>query len=294
MIVLKCRCLFLMMVLTCLSAAVSFADDVYMKDGRIYKHVERLRDVGDLFLFNYNNRNYSINKYRIDKIVGSNGQIVFEHFNLTAKKDKQQVKVESFVFYCNDDEVGSGKWDGNGFFDLRGRDMPDGVYTQYFDSGTVERTFTVKDGALNGPCRVFFESGIIQREGNFVDGKEQGTSKLFYKNGRLKGESVFVDGSKNGETKLFYDSGQVKAVMKFKNGQPEGEQKTYYESGALETVVSFQHGARSGPIKSYYESGKLKMEGAFKDGQLDGTVTTYYESGRVKKRKTFYRGRIMQ
>ncbi len=275
------------------TAFCCFGATVYMKDGRTYHGATDIKALDSLFFFTCNGRSYSINKNKISKIV-DNDRIIFEPAELTAKRTLNDYHEEVYIFYKNQEEVGQGSWNANGFFELKTGGMPDGEYNQYYDSGSIARDFNVKNNNLNGICRVYYESGIIQREGNFINGKENGISKLFHKDGKVQGTSIFKDGVKNGETKLFYDSGEVKAIMNFKNGEADGPQKTFYPNGQLETIVSIINGERSGPIKAYYESGKLKMEGTFRNGKLDGDVTTYYESGRVKKRKYFVNGRIME
>lgn len=286
--------LYIVLCALCLAALCCSGMNVHMKDGRTFNSVSDLQDVGNMFFFRHNNRNQSIDKNRINKIVDNNGKIVFEHVEQLARRTLNDKREEVFVFYTNNKEVAKGNWNRNGFFEMNAYGIPDGVYKQYYDSGAIAREFSVKNRQLNGDCRVFYESGIVQREGTFVNGKENGISKLYYENGILKGESIFLNGLKNGETKLYYNSGTLKAIMNFKNGEAHGEQKTFYEGGQLETIVNIDNGKRSGPVKSYYESGKPKMEGVFRRGELHGTVTVYYESGRVKKKMNFVDGRIIE
>jgi len=280
------------------SAASVRAQDVFRTDGRVYKNVSNYLRIDDYFTFDKDGRSYSIPEWEVLKVVSKGGKLLYERLDLQAERVRPQGASENspfmYKFFRNGEEIGDGVWVAAGEFKVtRGR-IPDGIYKAHFDSGELRRTFSFKNGALNGPCQAFFRSGITERKGSFKNGKEEGQSELYYPDGILKGVSIYKGGLKNGPTTLYYPSGKVKAKLNFKNGKPDGKQLMYYENGKTESEVIYVDGKKNGPVKFYYESGKLKMDGKFVDDELDGVVTTYYESGRVKKKKTFVRGRVLR
>ena len=283
-----------LLIVICIVTGQIHADTVYMADGRIYRNVSKLRIVNAFVIFKIDDKNYSISKQRIKKIIDASGDVFFEKTELTAEIVQKNNSSKHLAFYKNKKKLGIGTWDTKGEFKIISGNIGDGVYRQYYDSGKLMRTFTFKNGKLNGLCKVFYKSGKVEKEGIFSNNKEKGTSKLYYNTGVLKGKSNYSDGKKEGITTLYYESGNVKAKMNFKDDEPDGLQKMFYESGAVETKVYFKSGVKDGPIKQYYENGKLRMTGQLVDGKLEGQVTTYYESGRIKKKVSFHKGRIFR
>jgi len=280
------------------SAATARAIDIYRTDGRVYKNVSNYLKIDDYFTFDKDGKSYSIPEWDVRKVVSKNGKVIYEKLDLQAERVRPPGASDnspfSYKFLRNGEEVGEGLWVAAGEFKVtRGR-IPDGTYKAYYDSGELRRTFSFRNGELNGRCEAFFRSGRPERKGTFKNGREEGKSELYYPDGTLKGVSIYKNGLKNGPTTLYYPSEKVKAKLFFKNGQPDGKQVMYYENGNVESEVIYVDGKKNGPVKFYYESGKLKMDGKFVDDELDGVVTTYYESGRVKKRKTFVRGRVLK
>ena len=268
------------------------AEDVFCLDGMVYRNVENFQHVDDYILFDKDGRSFSFSTDRVKKVVDSSGRIVYERVERVAQLSPDNNNL--YIFKCDGREVGRGKWLDAGIFQVIEGNIPDGVYSLYYDSGELKRTFTFKDGALNGPCNVYFRSGKINRDGVFKNGRLEGESHLYYPDGTLKGVSYFQNGLKSGPTKLYYESGRPKADLRFKDGRPDGQQIMYYENGQIESKVSYNDGIKNGPVLFYYESGKIKMQGKYVNDVLDGTVTTFYESGRVKRRKIYNNGRILQ
>lgn len=270
------------------------AQEVRRTDGTVYKNVSNVKILDNFILFDQNGDSFSFNKQRVDKVLDANGRVLFEHVDLVAHLEMDDDNNPIYVFLRNGKELGRGKWLDAGEFELFQGSVTDGVYKLYHDTGELKRTFSFKNGTLNGPCAVFFRSGQVDRKGVFKNGLEEGTSKLFYSDGKLKGTSLYVHGKKNGPTKLYYDSGALRSDLNFKNSKPDGKQTMYYENCKPESVVIYKNGVPNGEVRFFYENGKLKMKGHFVNGALDGVVTTYYESGRVKKRKRFTNGRVLE
>jgi len=270
------------------------AETIILKDGRKIENVSQVKTLDNVVVFYTGTRMQTRSLKDVQRILDDRDNTIYESVDLHVKRIRQRDGRAEYVFYRNGKEAGRCYWDNEGgFHNLSGR-IPDGSYDQYYDSGKLERQFTIKNGTLNGVSRVYFESGVLEREGHFINGKEEGLSKLYNKSGDLIGESEFRDGMKNGVTKLYYASGQLRAQMLFVNGTADGEQLMYYPSGELEVKMRFAGGVKHGPMVQFYESGKPKFKGTYKNDKLDGEVVTLYESGRVKSQKIFHEGRILR
>ena len=155
------------------------SQEVIRTDGTVYKGVRNLKILDDFVVFDHDGKSYSLNKRRVAKVLGSSGRVLFEHVDLSASLVSDENNNPIYLFYRNGHEVGRGKWLDAGEFKVLQGNIPDGVYKLMHDTGELKRTFSFKNGNLNGICKVFFRSGKIDREGVFKDGREEGASKLY-------------------------------------------------------------------------------------------------------------------
>jgi len=271
------------------------ADDVYLQKGKTYYNVENLQERGDSYSFELGGISYTLSKNEIAKITDSEDNILFSFKQYTAEKKGENPRSPDFIFKLNGKIVAEGTWKNAGEFEVISGHPPNGVYSQFYDSGDLRQTFSFKNGLLNGICRVYFLSGKIEKEGFFKNGEAQGKSSLFYPDGTLKGESEFKNGIRNGSTILYYKTGTIKAKLNFKNGKPAGEQIMFFENGKQEShTVYDNNGIKNGKVIFYFENGKIKKEASFVNNELNGIVTSYYESGRIKKRRKFSQGKLIK
>ena len=269
-----------------------FSDEVHLFSGKVFKDISNLQDLGDFYSFDTSDNSYTFPKNKISKILDSNNSEIYSFKRRVASREGG-VPTAPYMFKVNDEIVAKGKWLNAGEFILLSGQIPDGVYSEYYDTGDLRQTFVFKNGQLNGLCKTYFLSGAVEREGLFKNGTAEGPSKMYYPNGKLKGVSEFKNGKREGTTTLYYHNGAIKAKLNFKNGKAFGKQVMYFENGKPESLAEYDDsGKKNGKVIFYYESGKIKKEAMFVDDELDGIVTTYYESGRVKKRKKFSHGRI--
>jgi antitoxin component YwqK of YwqJK toxin-antitoxin module len=287
-----CLALALLGALTVPSPA--WSDTIVLKDGSRINDVSRVRDADGVIIYRKDGRAQSLSAARVQRIVGADGEVLFEQEVLLVREERRSGRPSLFTFTRNGTDVATAYWGEDGIFRIHSGRIPDGLWRQFYDSGKIRREFSVREGQLNGVCKVYFESGKLEREGTFVDGRENGESRLYYPSGNIRGVSAYRNGRKHGPTRLYYESGSLHSEMAFREGEPHGEQKVFYESGATEARVHFERGVKQGPIRKFYESGQLKLEGEYVDGALEGEVIAYYESGRVKKRQYFDGGRVVQ
>ena len=270
------------------------SDEVHLVNGTVLTDITNLQDLGNFYSFDTKDNSYTFPKNKISKILDSNKTEIYSLKKLTAAKEGGD-PTAPFIFKINGEFLAKGKWLNAGEFTILLGQVPDGVYSEYYDTGDLRQIFTFKDGQLNGNCKTYFTSTTVEREGLFKNSKAEGPSKMYFPDGKLKGISEFKNGKREGITTLYYNNGAIKAKLNFKNGKPFGKQIMFYENGKPESLAEYDTtGKKNGKVIFYYENGKIKKEAVFVDDELDGIVTTYYESGRIKKRKKFSHGRVIE
>ncbi len=158
-------------------------------------------------------------------------------------------------------------------FHRRGKE----VAKQIIDDGEniIEATGKIPDGIVTQ----YYESGKVELESHYKDGKREGTGKKYYENGNLQAEMIFRDNKIDGLEKIYYEKGTLKSAMKYKNGMLEGVSKEYYENGKLRSERKYKHNQLHGVKKLYFESGTLMGEWNYKNGKRNGKTRRYYEHG---------------
>lgn len=73
--------------------------------------------------------------------------------------------------------------------DPKGVSMENGLHKTYFNTGAVEKEFYLRDGKIEGWC------------------------KLYYLDGRLKGEQFFQNGLQQNKTTFYFPSGSIRSSV---------------------------------------------------------------------------------
>jgi len=152
------------------------------------------------------------------------------------------------------------------------------VAKQIIDDGEniIETTGEVPDGIVTQ----YFESGKVELESNYKDGKREGTSKKYYENGVLRAEMTFRDNKVDGLEKIYYEDGTVKSEMEYENSKLEGVSKEYYKSGKLRSERQYKKNQLQWCKKSCtLRVVSLWGEWNYKNGKREGKTRRYYEHG---------------
>lgn len=147
--------------------------------------------------------------------------------------------------YTDDQLVEEGKYINN---------KKEGIWTQYYNNGSVKNEITYKNNVAHGYARFFYKNGKLSEEGTWINNKWDGKYKYYYESGKLSYDWTFV------------------------NGKREGLQKYYYENGNLNYEGEWKAGNENGILKEYFENGLLKAERVYKNGQIDTLTSKFYET----------------
>jgi antitoxin component YwqK of YwqJK toxin-antitoxin module len=150
--------------------------------------------------------------------------------------------------------------------------VPEGVFRQFSDSGTVTGAEIYLEGILVGKG-VFDKAGV-----------KQGHWQEFYDTGELKGEGDYKDGVKVGNWKYLYENGKTDQIGKYDmKGRPVGTWKWYYDNEQLLREEMYTDGLRNGTMTEYSETGAIITQGEYIDGLKEGhwffQIDDYREEG---------------
>ena len=173
----------------------------------------------------------------ITKYAGSNYSVEIN----TAKKQKDEGYDEnSITAYTVTVIKKSGVYDDD-----------NGLKKTYYNDGTIEKEFYLKDGKLNGVGKAYYSNGQLSVYSNFINGKKQGTSKEYDEEGNTTAEYNYINDEISGPYKI-------------------------YKDGKLKMTGSTLNGEKNGKFIEFNEEGLINRDYTMKTGVLDGLSTEYY------------------
>ena len=102
---------------------------------------------------------------------------------------------------------------------------------EYYESGALERTFALIDGAKQGLEQSWYEKGQLKKELKFVNGKQDGLFQQWHENGQLKDEATSVKGKAEGLQRKWHEDGHLLREATYVNGKLEGLTQLWDENG---------------------------------------------------------------
>lgn len=70
----------------------------------------------------------------------------------------------------------------------------EGIWTSYYDSGTVSSKITFIDDVKNGPCEYYYKTAQLNATGQYKNDKKEGEWTYYNKDGTIKGVFIFKAG----------------------------------------------------------------------------------------------------
>jgi len=121
---------------------------------------------------------------------------------VTLKEIKGPDGTTQMVFYSGGKEIAKQIKDKHGNTLKTIGKVPDGLITQYYDSGKVRAEINYKNGKREGKSRMYFENGVVEEEINFKNDIRHGTYRRYNKDWSLQTELVFENGALSKINKL--------------------------------------------------------------------------------------------
>jgi len=95
-------------------------------------------------------------------------------------------RTQELELYLHKKSVGSNKKKGS-------------LEYEYYSTGELEYTHTIKNGARNGVTVGYYKDGVVRGKWYYVDNKKHGTAIVYHKNGAISRTTNFVNGKRAGE-----------------------------------------------------------------------------------------------
>lgn len=109
----------------------------------------------------------------------------------------------------------------------------EGVWIEYYPTGTKKAERSYKNDKLNGVSKLFYETGNVMSETSYLNGLPEGISKSYYPDLKLWTEYTWTNGRLNGEAKTYYPNGKLCETGTWVHNWWSGEYKLYYDNWNL-------------------------------------------------------------
>ncbi|MGK5055358.1 toxin-antitoxin system YwqK family antitoxin [Janthinobacterium sp. LB2P49] len=190
---------------------------------------------------------------------------------------------------------GQGRQDGvtsqyfaDGTLEKRGNwrhGLPEGEHQLYHATGKLRETSSYRDGKqLDGPKQISAENGKPSTSYVLRGGKIEGEMLTYFPDGSISGRSAMKEGKYNGLTTNYYPDGAVRGTMTLRNDLPTGEALEFYPDGKVQSRQQYADKGGLLSIQRYSPQGVLVLERRW-DAQLreQGTSRSWYESGKPEQ-----------
>jgi len=160
------------------------------------------------------------------------------------------------------------------------------VNTAFHENGNVKFRFTVKDGRLHGPGRIYDEQAQLREEIPFYKGILHGADRGWYDNGQIEWETSFVNNKMQGLRRIWYRSSGLMSETRYLDNLLEGHSTSWHENGQIKEQGGYWQGFRHGIFKEFNETGQLTNKDLFVRGACyTGKVKRLLNSTRLSARR---------
>lgn len=160
-------------------------------------------------------------------------------------------------------------------------EMKEGEFKEFHSIGTIDFSYTLKDGKSHGPFKSYFDSGELYREGSFSEGNLEGERITYFRSGEVSVKENFVEDMNQGKYLSYYDDGQIESEGNFDEGNKVGEWVYYFRNGNKRKVQNFdENGKENGVEETYTKDGWKLSDHTFNKGIVDSYMF-YSEDGDV-------------
>jgi antitoxin component YwqK of YwqJK toxin-antitoxin module len=212
-----------------------------------------------------------------------NGQVM-DRYHVRQNAKKNFVRVGMFT-----------RWYENG------QKASEGHYVSCDGTDTTVGSTGIPFGGREGKWTDWFESGQVEKERTFKNGKLQGADCDWYKNGVKKCTRIFVNDSLEGVFTEWFDGGEKESEGYYKNNKAEGVISHWFRNGKKSTEATFHEGKNEGVVINWDSLGNKISQITYSNDTLNGpyeclsddgvtTVKCVFENGTPKHYKQWKNG----
>jgi antitoxin component YwqK of YwqJK toxin-antitoxin module len=173
-------------------------------------------------------------------------------------------------------------------------DSQNGKKTEYYDNDVIKAEYSLLNGKINGPLKIYDEYGNLQKITNYVNGIVSGKVVEYKENGEKNAEYSMSNDSKNGLL-TFYENNKISFTTNYKNDLKNGQHINYYYNDETQMLFLKEYGQylneeKNGTWKTFYVDGKNEKlltytnylkdlkEGMFQEIQGDSLIIGNYKA----------------
>jgi antitoxin component YwqK of YwqJK toxin-antitoxin module len=130
------------------------------------------------------------------------------------------------------------------WYDQRSGCLADGLYTKYFDDGTIEKEINFSAGKEHGYVKVWWPDGRLRVEKSLKDGLGHGLARGWHFNGRLARRRFFDNGCFLGAYETWSEKGHKTWERFWENGNLNEYEKGWDDDGNLIFLIYYHHGIK--------------------------------------------------
>lgn len=167
-------------------------------------------------------------------------------------------------------------------------DKPVGVFTYYYESGTIKAIIDHKPNTKRSEVKMYFENQSLMSVGCYLDQKKDSIWLNYSEAGELVSTETYADDKLNGKKTVYYLKDQLEAgsliimsTCNYVNNQRHGNYQEFHPSGKLKLIGEYANGFKIGEWKEYYNSGQLMSKSPYRNDMVHGWSYYYDRNGNL-------------
>ena len=122
----------------------------------------------------------------------------------------------------------------------QGERIPQGITTQWWESGQKKSEAHFVDGVQHGPQSVWYQGGEKWSQVTYNHGRPTGVLTAWYPNGNKQQEMHYDDnGAKHGLYTVWYENGERKMELEFVHGRRRGFETQWNSEGVIILEINY-------------------------------------------------------
>lgn len=164
-----------------------------------------------------------------------------------------------------------------------------GGYVTYYPNGKIEKQVAQDgQGRQDGVTSQYFADGTLEKRGNWRHGLPEGEHQLYHATGKLRETSSYRDGKQlDGPKQISAENGKPSTSYVLRGGKIEGEMLTYFPDGSISSRSAMKEGKYNGLTTNYYPDGAVRGTMTLRNDLPTGEALEFYPDGKVRSRQQY-------
>lgn len=164
-----------------------------------------------------------------------------------------------------------------------------GGYVTYYPNGKIEKQVAQdRQGRQDGVTSQYFADGTLEKRGSWRHGLPEGEHLFYHASGKLRETSSYRDGKQlDGPKQISAENGKPGTSYVLRGGKIEGEMLTYFPDGSISSRSAMKEGKYNGLTTNYYPDGAVRGTMTLRNDLPTGEALEFYPDGKVQSRQQY-------